>query len=179
MYNKIKFSIIFPYINQLENQHKITKKKRHPENDTKKKQKISSFARVDNALFHARVARDIAAPFELTPAIYRFTHHPSVIASIAAQKITPILPLRGGIAFPSLGAERAHFIIFDAKIRGVFRVDEVRFVRRLNGRSFRHEPLPVVASYDFGGTVEFILQSVAHFAKGGHFQPASFQRARA
>lgn len=141
----------------------------------------ASPARMD---FHhpmAGFALDGAAPVEFAAAPFHNLHFVRMKAPAAAHQLAAVDSLGGLVALPAAGAQHPVLEVVVTEVGTGVQVDEVLVRVRLELGVFGHQHFggSNLALLDLGGTVEFLLQDVAHFAEGGHGFPARLELARA
>jgi len=141
----------------------------------------ASPARVD---FHhpmAGFALDGAAPVEFAAAPFHNLHFVRVKAPAAAHQLAAVDSLGGLVALPATGAQHPVLEVVVTEVGTGVQVDEVLVRVRLELGVFGHQHFggSDLALLDLRGTVELLLQDVAHFAEGRHGFPARLELARA
>lgn len=132
---------------------------------------------VDSCLETASITRHLAAPLKATSAVRLLTDLTRVVATAAAQQLTPFHPGGGRIALASLRPQGTCFPIRFAEIWRVFGVDEVATVWRFYGVAFGYETAAVVARDNLCCTIEPLLEAVTYVSERRHLAPASAHRA--
>lgn len=129
----------------------------------------------------AGFALDRAAPVEFAAAPFHNLHFVRVKAAAAAHQLAAVDGLGGLVALPPTGAQHPVLEVMVTEVRTGVQVDEVLVCVWLELGVFGHQHFggSDLALFDLCGTVEFLLEDVAHFAEGGHGLPAGLELARA
>lgn len=141
--------------------------------------RVVSAARVDGPHRLTSLTRHFTAPPEHTVTVDLLQDLASLVPSPAAEKLAAVHSRRRRVTLPPLRAQRPRLPVGSAEVRRLFRVDEVRAARRLDGGALGDEAAAVVAGDDLGCAVEALLESVPDVAEGRHLAPARAEGAGA
>lgn len=136
-----------------------------------------SDASTDDAPHFTGFTHHFTAPNESAFTVFFSGHRFSAKPSSTTQELATIDARRSVVAFPAFGTQTTCFSIRHTKVGRFLRIDEVFLTRRFNSRPFWNDGLAIVSWNHFGGTVESILQTIAHVPKVGHFSPTGLHGA--
>lgn len=140
-------------------------------------------ARVNIVDPRALLATDVTTPVENAVTLLLPLLSPGIVATPTAQEVATIYPVRGDVADPVTGAERAGFGVRLAEVGRVLVVDQVSLSRRLEEVVFGAERLypasgfPVLLHHHFRSAVVLVFQVVADDSEVGLGPPTSFHLA--
>lgn len=154
---------------------------REEQGQLKRGQAGASPARVDLHHPMAGFALDRAAPVEFAAAPLHNLHFVRVKAAAAAHQLAAVDGLGGFVALPPTGAQDPVLEVVVTEIGAGVQVDEVLVCVWLELGVFGHQHFggSNLALFHLRGSVEFLLEDVAHFAEGGHGFPARLELAGA